>query len=348
MAYGSPIFSSANPAVDALFGREFGAYQEAERARQQAAQNALLGQQIQAQSALAQAQLRGQQQQQATADLFRMQQGKQVDRQLDIDEKYKAGLTSKPNLRSAQDIEEANAASDAIASQLNGSYQTKLNAARMDLNKRMNDELKAASTLGVFPATNAHLKEISDKYDQQLKALDDTILSQTQDIGTRYYPPGSFGVDPINRKFIPVRIGGAKAVTPPGPTPPDPNVAIGPAVKDSGSVSPVPFTMTQPAAQPTATAFGNPFSGIAGLFGARSGAAPEVSNMPVRIPVQGGGTLEMPSDVAAETERQLRLIAPEQRAAAAGAIRDQLLKSGRARIIAAPVELGQPYRVDIQ
>jgi len=53
----------------------------------------------------------------------------------------------------------------------------------------------------------------------------------------------------------------------------------------------------------------------------------------IRIPIQGLGLMEVSQADAEEAERQLRSVPPENVAATAAAIRDGLLKSGRARIV---------------
>lgn len=338
--FDAPVYASTNPAVADLFRSEF-----AQRQAQQAAYEALAAQdtrrqEIAAQERLAQAQLKAGLDQQNYNNLFRVaefndrksggdEQRALLTRQLDIDQKYKEGLVAKPGNRTAADQEAFNTDSDTISNQLQSAYDTKYAIASAAL-KKVYDDTAASSGLFGYDVRGTIAKAKAD-YETALANLPDKIFSDVQDMATRYYPPASYRADPISKKFFSVRgrTGNAASAT----------------VSPVAGEAPVPFNMSGSAGAPESVDQGTgegttPYtmispSGSVQSFSTRdamNAAAPAAMTAPapvaqlVRIKVPGG-TLELPSNLADEAERQLR------GGTAASLVLDQLMKSGQARLL---------------
>lgn len=348
MAYAAPIFSSGNPTVDQLFGREFGVRQLEQAAQLESKRDATLRQQIMAQERVAQAQLAGQQQQQREANLFRMselqdrrdqsaERNRLFGEQVAVEKAYKEGLLKKPGERSATDIEAFNADSETIANQLNALYQNKLSVGEAAAKKTYEDALALPQNTGWWDNMGGGAsKKVKAAYDQTLAVLQDKTLNEVNEIAIRYYPQASFKVDTVGKKFLPVRIGGAPSATQPPRDDAAPLVVpVTPAPGPTTQASPVPFNMAPaPTGEPTGP--GNPGAWMMNKLGFGPKAAPVAPAAPmIQIPVPDG-VIEMSAQDADEMQRQLGSVAPEQRDATAAAIFGQLSKSGRARLIARP------------
>lgn len=209
-------YSSTHPAIDALFTREFAGRQldtqteEAERQRQ------VVRQQIMAQERVAQAQQRYAQQQAEYNNLFRTQQltsqekaeaarNKILQQQADTDKAYREGILKRPDARTQSELEEANTLADAIASQLNAAYDTRLATRKAEIEALRQRDLKSFTPFTLDSTINT-------KYEQMLKDAEGQEFQAVLEVGTKNNP-GQFKVDPATKRFVPVRFGGA-VVTP--------------------------------------------------------------------------------------------------------------------------------------
>jgi len=335
--YNFPAYASTHPAIAQLFANEFAQRQAVQQASQAQAAQETARAQIAAQSRLAEAQLRGQQQSQDQANLFRMQElksredaeavrAKIAQQNADTEQKFRAG----PAARSQVDIDEANASSEALAEQFNAAYQTRLKTATATIEAARKTAL---NDYKIIPFTASATKEINAKHDQLLKDSEDKITQEILDISIKN-APGVIGFDPLSKKFRSLKLGGGTPFKAPSGTaggfdymgnPVDPGAAAGLGARPA-VVAPVvaPDAAANPAALGTTAqavmAVGQPL------------AAAPVATQTIQVPIDKAHFMEMSAADAAEAERQLRAIPLEQRPAAAAAIRDNLMKSGRATI----------------
>lgn len=366
-----PAYASTNPAVAQLFKNEFAQREASQQALEELARQDTARAEIGARSQLAQAQLKNAQEQQNYNNLFRMAEFKDrqqsgdeqralLERQLNIDQKYKEGLVAKPGNRTAADQEAFNTDSETIANQLNSAYQTKLQVGQAAAKKIYDDTV-----------AGLHFWQSPDKakaaYDQTLSALEEKVFNDVQDIATRYYPPASFRADPFSRKFLPVKMptGNAPSAGGNAPVPFGMSEGANQGTGEGGSPD-VPFTLigtdntrqtfpTREALDAAVQSIQTPgvSPGVSAALPAPSATAPAVTppvvpmtqppGQMVRVSVKGN-LVEMLSVVADEFERQLHLVPPAQREAAGKAILDQLLKSGRARLAAPQVSPEAAYQ----
>jgi hypothetical protein len=369
MAYPSPIYSSANPAVDQLFGREFAAYQSTQAARERAAQEEIARSQIGAQYRLAQAQLQGTQADRDYNRLFRerefqsREKGDEARNALyrdqlkiqqqaaDTDKAWKVPRTDLESERRKQAIIDANAAANNDAQRANALLQINIDAAVAAEKKKLP---WGAGNLGGVTAAN--LDDLTHPARKEInKRAFDTV--RTQLLAEKGGALNSLIPDPDNFTFKPVQFDSqgnvmAAPFKAPGGTPVDfdymgnPVAPVSPGV--AAGLGPVTPTVTPDAATanpaalgPTAQAVmavGQPLvdrtmSSAADMFGIKAPTlSPPIAPQTIQVPVDEAHFLEMSAADAAEAERQLRAIPPEQRGAAAAAIRDNLMKSGRATL----------------
>jgi hypothetical protein len=341
-------FASTNPAVGQLFASEFAQRAAQRQTDQQAAANEIARQQIMAQSQLAQAQLRGQQQSQDQANLFRMQQltsqekaeearNKILQQQADTDKAARVPRTDLEAERRKSEIIDANAAAINDAQRANALYQ-------IEVNKRVADAKAAGHLFTWEKSFDDPNHPVRQKINRD--AFDAVYLGLKSEKGTAQ----SLIPDPDTFTFKPVQYDETgKAIVPPKPTlkpPGDPSNPGAAALDATPNVAP-PDAAANPAAlgpmSPEAqaiTAVGQPIvdkvlSSAADMFGIKA---------PVTAPVAPTATLGTPSvrrllgsttvlltpEDDAVLQRQLIAIPAEQRPAAYKAIIGQLLQSRRA------------------
>lgn len=337
-----PAYASTHPAIAQLFANEFAQRQAGQQAQQEAAKNALLGQQVEAQSKLAQAQLRAANEQQQYNNLFRIaefkdrqasgdEQRKLFTRQLDIDEKARVPRTDLEAKRREAVIIDSNAAAINDAQRANALF-------KISFDKLLSDEKQKRSGF-LWTGWGATAGRLDDPKSPEYRAIQNQAFNtvRNQLLAEKGGALNSLIPDADTFTFKPVQYdetGKAIALPLPSPAP----TSVMPNQPPTGSQ--VPFTMTPPQTQeapPSSldTLVGSSIFNMAIPRFSGATAAPMPS---VHVPVRGG-TLEMSSQVASEIEQQLRGIAPEFRAAAASTLQDQLLKSGRARLISEIPEL---------
>lgn len=373
MAYAGPVFSSGNPTVDQLFGRQFAVNQSETAQQMEGEKNAIARQQIMAQEKLAQAQLAGQQQQQQQQDLFRMQQAADnkalSTRQLDImqeDVKNRSGATRADLAAEARKAAIIDANSTAIndSQRANALWKINVESALTAAKKALPwgaGNLGGTSALNLddpkHPARRAIEKAAFDTVRNQLLAEKGGALNSIiPDAETFTFRPVQY--DETGKAIsspVPFNMGtpppppGAGVGAPP-PTVPDPNaqaaqIVAAPTASGLSGLPDLFNTVSNPlgtGAKGLMAQTGmdqrleNSLMGNilkqATTFGSPGATAPVAAPPMIRIPVPGG-SLEMPTAVAEELSRQVAAIAPEQRAAAKKSILEDLLKSGRAKII---------------
>jgi len=334
-------FSSGNPVVDALFSREFAQRQAEQAALEAAATRGVQREQIQAQSQLAQAQQRSAAQQQEYNNLFRMQDLQQradaqksyealTKRQLDIQEKGGTRPAIDEETRKRQIID-ANATAINDAQRANALYKINFEKSLAEAKAKRTGFLWTGlgSTAGVYddPKTTDYKKVQNETFERVRQQL----LSEKGGALNNLIP------DPDTFVFKPVQYdetGKAIALPLPTPTPTAPSGDVG-AAAGLGPATPAPtaptpglslgdnidasllFRAVEPAVRQS---IGN----AADMFGVQ---APKMVTIPTP-----SGNLELSETDALEAQRQLQSVPIEQRAATAAAIRDQLIKSGRARL----------------
>ncbi len=334
-AYDRQPFASGSPVIDSLFAREFAQSQAQRQAEAQAMANATARAQIAAQSELARSQMSQSQAQQDYNNLFRTSELRSresaerdrnalLTRQLEIDKAYKEGILKRPDARTQSELEEANALADAIASQLNAAYDTRVKTRKAAIEV---ERQRALSGFTPFTLDST----INTKYEQMLKDAEDQEFQTVLEIGTKNNP-GQFKVDPATKRFVPVRFGVPGAAVAPASNPAAlgvPPIAAAPVIT-SGTTSLGGLTLGPNTFAPqTLTESASP----ADLFGNRTPVTPAPPMPSVRRTFRNATVLLTPEDNAL-----LDTVPPEQRPVMV----NQWLNTGRARLAPAAIPYTEP------
>ena len=346
-SYDIAPFSSTNPAIDALFTREFAQRQADREAVAKAAAGAIARSQIGAQSQLAQAQLEQAQAQQQYNNLFREREfqakeagdkirEEQINKQLEIDKAWKVPRTDLESERRKQAIIDANANNVNDAARANALYQIALEAElarakKEDVSKFM-PGLRGGPTIEQLddpnhPVRRALNKKVFDSVYRQLVAeKGGTVQAVVPDPATFTFKPIQFDE---TGKSIALPLPAPKPTIPnDNPaglgTIPDVSTTVTPAYGGPGTTSFVPRVDLSNFSSVPTTANPNP----AALGVTVQLAAPQPS---VRRLLGNTAILLTPEDDAT-LQRQLLSIPAEQRPAAYRAMVEQWFQSGRARL----------------
>lgn len=345
-----PAFASTNPAVAQLFANIFATQRAADASAQAAAAQETARAQIDAQERLAQAQLAAAGQDKEYNRLFRDKQLKSQEqaeaernrltgRYYDILEKGGARSAVVDEQQKAR-IKLSNAEAQAAARRFQDIYDTQLEAAVTAAKNKEKDALWGWR--GLRPNDE---KAIDDKWDlatnpDRMKLETDTWLNVLKQMQTDRSGSGQLVIpDQKSRRFLPALLDENGNLLGTGGT--TSSSSSNPAALGAG-VAP---TVSKADAGGDGGAFKLDISPLAGLFkapwvpattgtytSAATGAIPSPSAMTVRRPLGDRTVLLAPEDDAT-LARQLGAVPAEQRPAAYANMVEQLLKSGRARLV---------------